>query len=288
VPDPWASLSDQEALGKVTGEGWDQVLDSVKECSAGGAGAAHVLAKDGGHRELPADPALARVAVSLDLSENALERVDALPALWLRSLLLGSNPLQSLDALSDLFPRLLAIDLSFVDIPSIDGAWAALARCQRLRSLVAEGGGVSSFEDMEIMVALDNLELLENGVEEVDEIETLAARCPSLTRLDLRENPLVTEPGYAQAVKKYLPKLVWHNNQSLKKYVAKTIDKAGYCNLNAEINAVDGLYKNEHCSCLEGNPCIDPETCVDWEHREAVAADARKRKGLRDDFGKRL
>mmetsp|Transcript_64275 Transcript_64275/g.207063 ORF Transcript_64275/g.207063 Transcript_64275/m.207063 type:complete len:142 (-) Transcript_64275:87-512(-) len=141
---------------------------------------------------------------------------------------------------------------------------------------------------MEPLATLQSLELLENAVEELEELETLAARCPALTRLDLRENPVAFEPGYAAAVRRHLPRLVWHDNQSQKKYVAVGRDKVGYQNLNAEINAVDGLYKNEHCSCLEGNPCLDPATCIDWEHREAVAAEARKRKGLRDDFGKQL
>ncbi|CAK0826198.1 unnamed protein product, partial [Prorocentrum cordatum] len=112
-------------------------------------------------------------------------------------------------------------------------------------------------------------ELVDNVVEEVDEIATLAARCPSLRRLDLRENPVASEPGYAKAVKKHLAELVWHNNQSHKRHVAVGRDKIAYGSLDAEVVAVDGLYKNEGCSCLEGNPCLVPETCVDWANREA-------------------
>merc|ERR1712207_133045 len=72
------------------------------------------------------------------------------------------------------------------------------------------------------MPQLHGLELLENGVEGLEEIATLAARCPRLRRLDLRENPVASEPGYAKAVKKHLPGLVWHNNQSQKRQLAGT------------------------------------------------------------------
>ena len=36
------------------------------------------------------------------------------------------------------------------------------------------------------------------------------------------------------------------------------------------------------CSCLEGNPCISQYNCRDWKNREAVAAAARRKKGMAD------
>lgn len=287
IPDPWAALSDDQAFDKVQGEAWDQVL-SLPEDFKASPGPAHVLVGDACFTGIESKEGLAGAAISMDFSGNSLEKVEALPALWLRSLVLASNPLRSLHGLGELFPKLLAVDLSFVDIPSVAGAWPALAKCVTLRSLVAEGSGLSSMEDLEPMMALENLELMENEIEDLENIQVLAGRCPALRRLDFRENPIATEPGYARAIKQHLPKLVWHNNQSLKRYIAKGVDKVGYENLNAESFMVDGLYKNESCSCLEGNPCADPTNCIDWENREAVAAEARKRKGLRDDSGKQL
>jgi len=285
VEDPWGGLSDEEAYGRVVYEAWDCAIETFDLANA--TGPAHVIANKDGGEKLNRE-AWPRVAVSLDISGTHMERVDSLPALWLRNINLGGNPLESFEGLSDLFPRLLSLDLSFVDLSSIAGAWDALALCGNLRAISAEGAGVTSFEVMHTMQRLESLELLENSVEELDEIEKLAARCPSLARLDLRENPVASEPGYSERIKEHLPLLMWHDNQSRKQYIAKPIGKCGYKNLNAEVNAVDGLYKNEHCSCLEGNPCIEKETCVDWENREAVAAEARKRKGLRDEHGKQL
>eukprot|EP00443_Scrippsiella_acuminata_P045199 CAMPEP_0115279106 /NCGR_PEP_ID=MMETSP0270-20121206/58092_1 /TAXON_ID=71861 /ORGANISM="Scrippsiella trochoidea, Strain CCMP3099" /LENGTH=321 /DNA_ID=CAMNT_0002695783 /DNA_START=75 /DNA_END=1037 /DNA_ORIENTATION=- len=239
------ALPEDIAYAKVLEEAWDLVLDDLQGEPVG-LGGAHVVAKDGSRTSLAAGH-LEGMAVSLDFSENALERVDALPALWLRNISLGSNPLTSLDGLADLFPRLLCIDLSFVDIPSIVGGWGGLAACPRLRSLVAEGAGVSTFEDMPQFPMLQCLELLENDVEEVSEVETLGDRCPALVKLDLRENPVASEPFYIKAIAKHLPGLLEHNNQSMRKYTSKIAARSSCAadNLNKDVNAVDGLYKNE-------------------------------------------
>ena len=54
--------------------------------------------------------------------------------------------------------RLLVLDVSFIELPSIDGAWQALAEVPRLRRLVAEGCSISSFEDWNDMPSLKTLE----------------------------------------------------------------------------------------------------------------------------------
>eukprot|EP00928_Gymnodinium_smaydae_P023512 TRINITY_DN19377_c0_g1_i1.p1 TRINITY_DN19377_c0_g1~~TRINITY_DN19377_c0_g1_i1.p1 ORF type:complete len:458 (+),score=143.37 TRINITY_DN19377_c0_g1_i1:41-1414(+) len=292
--DPWKGVSCEEALRKIDEEDWEVIdlngdeadQDAAKALAAGKG--AHAGAKEDGRESLAVSEAVEKVTVSLDISECAFVRVDALPALWLRNLALNGNPLTSLEGLCDLFPQLVAIDLSFVDLSSVDGAFAALRRCPQLRSLTAEAAGISTFEDFEHMPQLTCLEIVENEVEELDELKVLLEKCPSLKKLDLRENPIVTESGYAAKVKKVFPKLEWHNNQSGKKYIAATRDKVGYSSSPADgdVAAVDGLFKNESCSCVEGNPCLDRTTCRDWENRHKVAAEARKTKGLRDDTGK--
>lgn len=224
VLDPWKELGDAQALKKIVEEAWEIVaLDG--DCAEADAIAAlssetkvaHIIAKDSERESFIVSEAMERVAVSLDISECALKRVDGLPPLWLRNLVLGGNPLESLDGLCDLFPKLLSVDLSFVDFTSLDGVWRALRCCSNLRAITAESAGITSFEDMELMPQLTILEVVENEVEEIDELTILVKRCPSLIKLDLRENPITTEPGYVREVKKRLPKLEWHNNQSEKK-----------------------------------------------------------------------
>jgi len=289
VPDPWDLVADSDAAERIADEKWDSVLelDELESTPSHESIASHLLSKGATVDQLlKAQGELELRVVSLDLTESQVEQVSDLPALWLRNLVLSGSPVSSLDGISKLFPKLLSIDLSFVDIPSIVGGWDALAACASLRTLLGEGSCVATFEDMPVMKALESLELLENDVEEVEELKTLAAKCPNLKRLDLRENPVVSESGYAKAVKKHLPGLSWHNNQSLKKQTAKAaaLGKVAIA-VNADVAAVDGLYKNESCSCLEGNPCIDPATCVDWANREVVAKEARRKKGLRGPAG---
>merc|ERR1712232_1308009 len=100
-----------------------------------------------------------------------------------------------------------------------------------------------------------------------------------------RENDVAIEGGYTKKVKALFPKLTLLDTNSTREYVMERQDKAykGMEDItDKKINVVDGMYKNESCSCLEGNPCVDPACCKDWKNREAVAAAARKRKGLRD------
>eukprot|EP00927_Polykrikos_kofoidii_P056892 TRINITY_DN50988_c0_g1_i1.p1 TRINITY_DN50988_c0_g1~~TRINITY_DN50988_c0_g1_i1.p1 ORF type:complete len:446 (-),score=94.39 TRINITY_DN50988_c0_g1_i1:114-1451(-) len=297
TPDPWNAVGVSDAFQKVRDERWEVVCanegEASKEAAAAVASgqAVHVVAKELALSECEflLSETAAGAVVSLDVTECSLDRADSLPAFWLRNLVLAGNPLVSFDGLHILFARLLVIDISFVDLNDVVGAWSALRLCPSLHSIVAQSSGISSFEDVEPMPQLLSLDVQENDVEEIEELALLAERFPSLEALDLRENPIVMESCYIKHVKKTLPKLQWHNSQSQKKYVPVRMDKVCFTGaINKDVNAVDGLYKNEHCSCLEGNPCFDKETCVDWENREKVAAEARKRKGLRDETGKQL
>lgn len=285
IPDPWSEFGDDEAFQRVEAETW-----SVVELECDGTpdeAGVHVSAQGLERATLTVSETLQRVAVSLDLSGNSLTLVSELPPLWLRNLVLANNPLESLAGIADVFPKLLVLDLSFVDFSGVNDCWRALAACRSLRTLAAQGSSVSSLEGATSMPQLLRLDLQENDIEDMCELATIASSFPSLGHLDLRENPVAGEPGYLQRVRQHLPALVWHDNQSRRQYKPAGREDCGY-NVHAEATAVDGLFKNETCSCLSGNPCIDPVTCMDWEHREVVAAEARRKKGLRDDFGRQL
>merc|ERR1712025_1349344 len=120
------------------------------------------------------------------------------------------------------------------------------------------------------MHVLQSLELCDNGIEQLEEISILANRCPLLKRLDLRENEVAMENKYLKTVVEHFPKLEWHNNQSMLKGGDIGRDKLGAFR-EKDGHAVDGLFRNESCSCVEGNPCIDRITCKDWDHRYEIA-----------------
>merc|ERR1712048_1463514 len=138
--------------------------------------------------------------------------------------------------------------------------------------------GISDLDDVQSMPSLLTLNLADNEVEELDALSVLGSCCERLLHLDFRENPVAKEIGYRQAVGQHLPHLLEHDNQSKRKYIPKP--REAHCRVDQGgprvVHAVDGLLQNEHCSCLEGNPCIDPATCLDWPNREKVASHVRE------------
>jgi len=54
--------------------------------------------------------------------------------------------------------RLLVLDVSFIELPSVAGAWQVLAELSKLRRLVAEGCSLCSFEDWEELPSLKTLD----------------------------------------------------------------------------------------------------------------------------------
>lgn len=286
IADPWAEVSDELAMARIKEEDWE-VIEAENEAAA----ACQLNAKDTEMQKFQPKDDQRRWLVAADFSENQLTSVEALGGpMWLRHLNLGMNPMESLNGLSSAFPRLLVLDVSFIELPSVAGAWQALAELSKLRRLVAEGCSLCSFEDWEELPSLKTLEVNDNAIEELEELEILAKKCKGLLELDFRENEVAEKPGYAKKIAKFFPNLTWLDNQSRKKYVAKGADATYSADALKEkdVTAVDGMFKNESCSCLEGNPCLDRATCKDWANREKVAAEARKRKGLRDDSGKML
>eukprot|EP00435_Cladocopium_sp_Y103_P022945 s1779_g5.t1 len=252
VADPWAEVSDENAMARIREEDWE-----VIEVENDAAAAAQLNAKDTEMQKFQPKDGQRRWLVAADFSENQLTSVKALGGpMWLRHLNLGMNPMESLHGLGSAFPRLLVLDVSFIELSSVDGAWQALAELSRLRRLVAEGCSLCSFEDWEELPSLKTLDAGPphdsdvQAIEELEELEILAKKCKGLLELDFRENEVAEKPGYAKKIAKFFPNLTWLDNQSRKKYVAKGADATYSADALKEkdVTAVDGSVDEGWCS----------------------------------------
>ena len=140
---------------------------------------------------------------------------------------------------------------------------------------------------MECFGALTKLQQLHVGDNEIGDeaLENgslaagLAPLC-SLHVLDLRENEVCDKcREFRACVLGTLPTLRELNNQFLKQE-SSVVNMAQLGEDMRERNLrTNDLFANQEdkssCSCLEGNPCIDPNCCKDWKNREAVAARVR-------------
>merc|ERR1712217_341950 len=120
-----------------------------------------------------------------------------------------------------------------------------------LRSIDAEGAGIQVLDNMQPIPSLLILNLMDNEIEDLHALSMISTCCEHLQHLDLRENPVAAEMSYRLCVSRELPRLLEHDNQSRRKYVAKPRDY--HCRLDfaraKDVHAVDGLIKNDRCSC---------------------------------------
>lgn len=152
---------------------------------------------------------------------------------------------------------------------------------QESSSVDGEGASGNPFAEL---LSLRELDLSDNEIEEVDDLAPLKA-LPLLEKLNLQDCPVCETRHYKKRVLELLPALqnLDHDGTGAPRgdrYAAARGAALAYQGSGAE--AVFGAnLDRSSCSCVEGNPCVDPDPCLDWKNRFTVAMKARWAKGMR-------
>lgn len=310
--DPWAALTPAAAFAELEEEEFTNVVveeedvlhddlarflelkaeqrvsDMELEAAGSPPACLGLIAADCQLTECPLKDYLVERLVALDLTGNKLD-LEGLETLvqgglvFLRELKVGGNkfggafPSQALA----LMPALLHLDFSFN--PIADLATVDFAPLAGLMKLDLSGCDIETLEDaadgLKALVSLRELVLTENEIEGLDGVEALQ-NLPRLAVLDLTENEVCEVRGYKKKVLELLPgleELDGDKTGTLSK--GKYTGRLDYGNSGTEEIFQQNLDRSS-CSCLEGNPCVQPDRCGDWKNRFTVAMNARRRKGL--------
>jgi len=149
------------------------------------------------------------------------------------------------------------------------------------------GSGGAPANPFAALLSLRDLDLSDNEFEEVECLVPLQAP-PLLEKLNLQDCPLCETRHYKRRVLELLPGLqsLDHDGTGaprVDRYAAARSAALAYQGSGAE--AVFGAnVDRSSCSCVEGNPCVDPAPCHDWKNRFTIAMKARWAKGLRVEY----
>merc|ERR1719247_3723671 len=100
-------------MAKIRKEEWELLEPGEEEPT----GPAHMAAKDADLAVFLPTQAQRCQLISAEFSGNSMPTIAALGGpMWLRALGLANNPLESLSGLAESFPRLLSLDVSFIEL----------------------------------------------------------------------------------------------------------------------------------------------------------------------------
>ena len=274
--------------------------------------AASLVASEIGIKAAPLDDALRASLVSIALSNNDVDDGDAVlgdasKRNWLREVKLSGNKLKAWPTkLASVCPALVSIDLSFN--PRLSLLNADLRPFAGLLKLELAGLGLTNFtgadddEDddddggppttsstatpLSALRSLYELNVSENDFERLEAFTPLAA-LKNLAVLDASGCPAAENGRYKRALLEYCPNLQQLDGDKTKSTMSGARPSATATAYEGSgTDSVFGANRDRSsCSCVEGNPCIDPTLCKDWRNRFTVAHEARKRKGIQEPPG---
>jgi hypothetical protein len=246
-------------------------------------GAAQRVALSGcGLDRVQIGPVLVGSTVELDLSWNPLSEIDSLASHYLRALDASGCRLTRIPRFRHGFNKLVSLNLSFNDLGRLpaagDVALLSNLRCLGLQncmltSLAESGDGAAGCGSA--LAALRHLRVLDlsfNLLADPAEL-LLLTHLQRLDVLDVGCNEMCVHPDYFSCIKTVRQRIG----------TLKTLNEEAVVNMfkgygeDAAMRQHDGEAvlagldcDKSSCSCLEGNPCLSPESCLDWKNRFAV------------------
>jgi len=104
----------------------------------------------------------------------------------------------------------------------------------------------------------------------------------SLVKIAVADNPVASDGNHHSHLTTLLPSLQFVDLVPVKTGAASISLQERSAHMQAQFSSNSSFESTERCSCTEGNACAVPDNCKDWANRDAVAAAARKAKGIRD------
>uniref|UniRef100_A0A6T8J270 Uncharacterized protein n=1 Tax=Hemiselmis andersenii TaxID=464988 RepID=A0A6T8J270_HEMAN len=232
--------------------------------------------------------------VELDVSFNDISSVDRIwtpimpededapkPHCWLRSLVLAGNQLTRFPCFATELPKLVKLDLSFNEIAALPTE-EALANLSNLRSLGLQNCMLKSTSAPNggcCLAPLQNLAALDLSFNLLADLKDMAGLTvlQRLQELDVGCNELCAIEGYDDTVKALRMKI-----STLKKLndeeVRRQFGGYGLSGMEDMVSSIaDAMTSDKSsCSCVEGNPCLQPDNCNDWQNRFRVAHKVRR------------
>jgi hypothetical protein len=227
---------------------------------------------------------LARL-IRLHVSSNSLCSVPSFStSCFIRWLDLSQNTLNIAGWSASLsnMPCLIHLNLSFNDGLSFEEEDVSPI-CGTLQHLIIEGCGLTSLDGIKGFTKLTDLSVAENEDLSIDGITDGCAGMSVLEKLDVSHCGAESEARFQQAIMAKLSCITWltSNQYGIYKNPAKeggAVAKAAGAKLDNS-DLMDANSDSSSCSCIEGNPCLVPDNCLDWKNRNEIATAVRLKKG---------
>ena len=204
------------------------------------------------------------------------------------SLDLSFNPVSLAGANLTPLAGLIRLELSGCDLTNLTGDDDDDDDDEDSDEEKVEGGSGGEGSPLRPLTSLVELNLSDNDISSLAALVPLK-QLPALRDVDLSENDVRDVRGYKKSMLEMLPKLARLDGDGTGQgkilQMSKNISLYGDDSDSGAATVFGANVDRSSCSCVEGNPCVEPTLCLDWKGRYTVAMNARRKKGYFGEEG---